>query len=549
MENDRIAYIINFAKAVEDLRQKELQKMPYRFNILDRLNENCNTKILLELLRFKENNVHPFLQTFIYRMNVLCRQYSLNTNAADVDIEFNHEFIDGLIEDKHHQYAIIIENKIHWAVDQERQIERYIQSVNNHNVKDENIYVVYLTSDGNKKVSDISLTNIAKEKLDVTESDLGRFVEMNFKDDIIPWLKDDVLPNIRAKDVLMTSSVHLYIDYLERLMHISNDEKPIRNIMEKKIKDILQITNADVCKQWTTINDNLNNVMSLREELANMKSAIEKGVVDTWHSVLGPFTGYNDQFHKGFYQLYIKDMPTNIHFEWMMNRDKLFNSRTYRFELHVEGNAAIYHSRLTRNDCLVSKAMDKGFEIKDNAPVVFRKYLSTPDGMSFARTSNQVDFLNGVYNDCIDLIPYIKTYKLLDAECKITQALKTKMGDDWITWPNNDAWDLVKRYNKNGNCIGIESSYSINNEQQVEYRIYITVWNKEHWTKDYDNALAEHMKPYLTETYDKCKDVTPNGRIYLHLKPLVFDKCSEDNIDKICNRLNEISNIMNIVTQ
>ena len=61
--------------------------------------------------------------------------------------------------------AIIIENKIYGAVDQESQLERYIECVIMHGKKESNIYVVYLTKDGEKSVDNSSFTQKAKNYL------------------------------------------------------------------------------------------------------------------------------------------------------------------------------------------------------------------------------------------------------------------------------------------------------------------------------------------------------------------------------------------------
>ena len=75
------------------------------------------------------------------------------TSVHKPSIDFNKENIDGLIEEPSKDYAIIIENKINWATDQELQLVRYFNTVKRHGIPDRNIFVIYLTLDGSKKVS------------------------------------------------------------------------------------------------------------------------------------------------------------------------------------------------------------------------------------------------------------------------------------------------------------------------------------------------------------------------------------------------------------
>ena len=105
--------------------------------------------------------------------------------------------IDLLIKERK-SYAIVIENKIWGAPDQEKQIEKYIDYVIDTGIPKRRIFVIYLTSDGNKRVSDISFTDKAKKHLGCSGKSNGRFICVNFKDDIMPWL-DTLVEQINAQ--------------------------------------------------------------------------------------------------------------------------------------------------------------------------------------------------------------------------------------------------------------------------------------------------------------------------------------------------------------
>ena len=51
--------------------------------------------------------------------------------------------------------------------------------------------------------------------------------ESSFKNDILPWLKDYVKPNIRLKDVYLQSAVEQYIDHLEGSFYLQTLQKQL----------------------------------------------------------------------------------------------------------------------------------------------------------------------------------------------------------------------------------------------------------------------------------------------------------------------------------
>jgi transcriptional regulator of heat shock response len=82
-------------------------------------------------------------------------QFDIPDQLCPSDVSEFSDYIDAKIETKN--FCIIIENKINNAVDQDRQIERYVDKVKPHN---NNIFVLYLTLDGNKDASHDSIGKI-----------------------------------------------------------------------------------------------------------------------------------------------------------------------------------------------------------------------------------------------------------------------------------------------------------------------------------------------------------------------------------------------------
>ena len=147
---------------INNIYESEYRKLPYQVNLLDEIhaNENAHTRILLSLLRYEDNHDFPILKSFINLIKDSCIQ------VKNPNIEFNTSNIDGLILESN-KYAIIIENKIHWAVDQKEQIDRYVKHViNERQIPASCVYVIYLTSDGNKEVSDYRTQSLTERAWD-----------------------------------------------------------------------------------------------------------------------------------------------------------------------------------------------------------------------------------------------------------------------------------------------------------------------------------------------------------------------------------------------
>ena len=197
-------------EVVTKFRYEVLAKEPYRMNLVELLhaNENAHTRILVKLLRYNHNDCNlEFAKSFIRKF--------VREDVRDPEVWEQIDFVDALIGEPN-RYAVVIENKINWAVDQDRQLERYIEAARNRlNVSEEQIYVIYLTDNGIKSPSENSLTDKAKEVLGITAATGGRLVKLNYRDDILPWIAQDVLPFCRHGDVQTIHAIEQYLDYLK----------------------------------------------------------------------------------------------------------------------------------------------------------------------------------------------------------------------------------------------------------------------------------------------------------------------------------------------
>lgn len=206
---------------------KEYESKGEKFLLFDlaNANENANTKVLKSLLLY---NKCQFLNSFLKRLDLPSQNDKANNkpHITDQKKAIGNKvtgFIDLYIK-YNDDIHVIIENKIYGAGDTKKQLARYIATVNGikqeafddwckqkkPDVKEE-IHVVYLTADGTKESTDDSLPTKIKEQIN--------YYAVNYRDDILPWLEEDVLPNIPyGSDGMMIAGVRQYIAFLKQLL-------------------------------------------------------------------------------------------------------------------------------------------------------------------------------------------------------------------------------------------------------------------------------------------------------------------------------------------
>lgn len=239
--------------------KKEVEKkLPYHINVIDLLwaNENAHSRILAHLLKQNDNGKFEILENFCRYLSR--KNENFNLKISNPIITFEKDRIDILVQqDK--DFALIIENKIHNASDQSEQLKRYIDKVKEKcKCEEEKIYLLYLPRDEYKIVNDQSW---GKYK----DGFAKRFINLSFKD-ILYWLKEDVLPNIKIKDIYLKSALEQYTDHLEGLFNLRENQ----NIMKKEIQEIIykELGLDDDTKQnFEKLNDFIQKIDDIKKEL------------------------------------------------------------------------------------------------------------------------------------------------------------------------------------------------------------------------------------------------------------------------------------------
>jgi len=167
--------------------------------------EHCNLNALLE-------RIMPAGVDFTTeKVSVRCEyavSYEGRTRPIDILCEFDGK-------------ALIIENKCRGAGDQDRQIADYWNGVKGLGYADQDIFVLYLPP-----LNDFQMPMAASiDGLDLG-SELGhQLIVRSYRKLILPWLKDDVLPNTGYGAGVLVDSLKSYIDLLEGAYGERQDDK------------------------------------------------------------------------------------------------------------------------------------------------------------------------------------------------------------------------------------------------------------------------------------------------------------------------------------
>jgi hypothetical protein len=224
----------NFINEFVEIYNRESKKLPYHINVIDELHagENAHSRILNKLLNQKtaEGKLEIFESFILFiqdKYHTFC-----DIKIKEPIITQEKERIDLWIRDTEGQYAIIIENKVKNASDQETQIHRYIETTIKYDFSAPNIYVLYLPPTYEKEPDMNSWGEYYNKEIYNK-----RYLKLSFKDDILPWLQEKILPNVRRKDIYLSSSIEQYIDHLEGIFSLRTINNQMNMELQKFIKE------------------------------------------------------------------------------------------------------------------------------------------------------------------------------------------------------------------------------------------------------------------------------------------------------------------------
>lgn len=281
----------NLIKLLNDFNEKYSllkQSLPYHLNVIDELhiNENAHSRILCKLLQYQsESGKYEFLESLL---NYIVKNRGVDSfskiEIKSPKITQEIERIDLWVKDKgvkDKDYAIIFENKVYDATDQEAQIARYINKTRLCDYEDEKIYVIYMPSTGECEASEQTWIDNSdpKNPKNLKETFQERYVKLSFREDILDWLKEHVLPNIKYKDQYLLNAILQYIDYLEGLFDKrtinKNMNMELNHFIEGKLGIINEMSDETKLDKLTKKEEEIQRLLNL---INNKKEEINKGI-------------------------------------------------------------------------------------------------------------------------------------------------------------------------------------------------------------------------------------------------------------------------------
>lgn len=274
-----INFVMELAADVRRCIEQNRHLLPYHLNIIDELhiNENGHSRILCKLLQYKSQSgeyvVLQLLLAYIAEQNNEYRSIYIKSPL----ITQEQCRIDLWIRDRAGGYAIIFENKVYNATDQATQLSRYIDCTKANGFTDEQIFVVYLSQQGSEP---------AEQSWGTYKSEYEqRYINLSFRDDILPWLKEYVVPILPDKDYLLRCAVEQYIDYLEGIFGLRTIDKELNMKVEERIKEKLGLT-GQVYDNYRTIRKYQDDINTVLNHLETLKNEVENEMFKEWKTGL-----------------------------------------------------------------------------------------------------------------------------------------------------------------------------------------------------------------------------------------------------------------------
>lgn len=207
LRQEEVKDLLDLVEKYRKEREQKLGELPFFYNILEevRVNENAHTRLLMHLL--KHERAFTDFASWLEKEHPLKQPLSMEGRPL-IDVEFNG--IDGLIRERK-KYAVIVENKVCGAVDQERQLGRYIEQCKRLEYTEEQIHILYLVDRPGQEPSEQTWDGYKEEFK-------GRTLVLSYTEDIIPWMQkflDALESNKQEKEKLLFSGVTQYLDYLK----------------------------------------------------------------------------------------------------------------------------------------------------------------------------------------------------------------------------------------------------------------------------------------------------------------------------------------------
>ena len=307
----------NFIKEILFEYEREArERLPYRINLLEEVHmhddgqreelsgikkkvcENAHTRILARILKFKNNNGYVILKSlldYLGKQSKSVRWNEIHVEEPLIRTEYNCKSTTGRIDlliKEEKKYAIVFENKINEAGDQAHQLARYIKQLSDEGFNSSQIFVLYLSAEGrllDEDKNSFQQTWQLEDGTSYREAFKGRFFDLSFRYNILPWLTDIVRPLVSSfpEQIYLQSAVNQYVDYLEgRFGQRRSDDAILRNVISGKITgEDLNVKLQWIDSKTKVLSDIMDSLKRSSEEEVRSTIRVIKQITETFYSI------------------------------------------------------------------------------------------------------------------------------------------------------------------------------------------------------------------------------------------------------------------------
>jgi hypothetical protein len=245
------------------------EEHPTELNFFNEINifEIEHSKILFRLLNYTKNKEHYLLASFLKKLKNDYPRFSFSEVYSKYNLELEKSNIDLLIETSDGK-AIIIENKINNAIDQEKQIERYVEVCKKLKYKEENIYIIYLTRSG-------GLPSSGSFNIEQIKQFGDRFISISYSDFIHGWLTKFSMPEEAEQDQNLELNIKLYQEHLCYALNINTTEQKKNRKMIEELEKICLDPKAGNIEKLEKLDQIEAEILSFHHNLKELKSKIK----------------------------------------------------------------------------------------------------------------------------------------------------------------------------------------------------------------------------------------------------------------------------------
>ena len=243
---DSIIKLLELYDIIQDVKEEERKKLPYRFNVLIDANplEPDVSRILAGFFMQKTKGEYRVLKDFVRTFwgDNLAAMIT-NPMISTEETVIGDCRTDILIYEKD-KYAIVLENKIWDAVDQPHQLANYIDAMlsSRYGFCKEQVYVAYLpkTNDHEPSLNSWKSQEGGRSYKDEFQD---RYRLIDFAEKILPWLEASKAVQ-EINDEYFEHSRFLFIDFLKRKLDLDSIDKMEQKEIEKKLREHLYTEDA-----------------------------------------------------------------------------------------------------------------------------------------------------------------------------------------------------------------------------------------------------------------------------------------------------------------